>query len=214
MIKLLTHYPYGQFYIAVFEWTEGECLFDHWNFEKYAQSPSDVRPADQFHALPVEKKLRVAEVIFSFLEAVAEKGYVAVDFYDGSILYDFETETTTICDIDLFRKMPAFNDMGETFWGTKRLKAPEEYRKDAVIDEVTNVYTLGAMLFDFFGAFCEADIARRYEEKRFLPCDIQNWSLNKASYAVLKKATASKREERYAAISVFHSAWKAALQKK
>ena len=65
-------------------------------------------------------------------------------------MYDFQTDRITICDIDLFRKKPAINDMGEHYWGTKRLKAPEEYCYGAAIDEVTNVYTLGALLFDSF----------------------------------------------------------------
>ena len=34
LIKIIEEYDYNQFYVAVFEWAEGECLFDHWNFEK------------------------------------------------------------------------------------------------------------------------------------------------------------------------------------
>lgn len=84
------------------------------------------------------------------MNTVSESGYVAVDFYAGSIMYDFQTDRITICDIDLFRKKPSINDMGEDYWGTKRLKAPEEYCYGAAIDEITNVYTLGALLFDSF----------------------------------------------------------------
>lgn len=40
--------------------------------------------------------------------------------------------------------------MGKNYWGTKRVKAPEEYCYGAVIDEATNVYTLGAVLFNSF----------------------------------------------------------------
>ena len=35
LIKLVNAYDYEKFFVAVFEWAEGECLFDHWNFEKY-----------------------------------------------------------------------------------------------------------------------------------------------------------------------------------
>ena len=35
------------------------------------------------------QKLDAIEVLFSFMEIVIEKGYVAVDFYDSSIMYDF-----------------------------------------------------------------------------------------------------------------------------
>ena len=35
----------------------------------------------------------------------------------------------SFCDIDLFRKMPTYNDLGKDYFGTKRLKAPEEKQK-------------------------------------------------------------------------------------
>jgi hypothetical protein len=37
---------------------------------------------------------------------VAQQGYVAVDFYDGSILYDFQQRRTMICDIDYYQQRP------------------------------------------------------------------------------------------------------------
>lgn len=40
-------------------------------------------------------------------------GYVAIDFYDGSIMYNRLNKTTNICDIDFFRKSPGSNDMGQ-----------------------------------------------------------------------------------------------------
>ena len=77
--------------------------------------------------LSVSKKLKATEVLFSFFLNVNRKGYVAVDFYDGSLMYDFITNVITICDIDFFRKAPVINDKGIEWFGTKRLKAPEEY---------------------------------------------------------------------------------------
>ncbi len=44
--------------------------------------------------------------ILSFLEYTASQGYIAIDFYDGSIMYDFTRHKTVICDIDFFRKSP------------------------------------------------------------------------------------------------------------
>ncbi|MBQ2934710.1 MAG: hypothetical protein IJD96_00570 [Lachnospiraceae bacterium] len=55
---------------------------------------------EKFKELPVGKKLKAIEVLFSFLQNINQKGYVAVDFYDGSIMYDFSKDVTTICDID------------------------------------------------------------------------------------------------------------------
>lgn len=208
LIKLIEHYSYKQFYVAVFEWASGECLFDHWNFEKYSENPLLKSPKERFFNLPIEKKLKTADVLFSFLQSTADKGYVAVDFYDGSIIYDFETDKTAICDIDLFLKRPVMNTMGEEWWGTKRLKAPEEYISGADIDEQTNIFTLGAMLFDFFGYFSDKDIENRRNENRFLPCSIDKFQLNASKYMTLLNAVEPDRSKRYKTISQFWHSWK------
>ncbi|SFI11129.1 serine/threonine protein kinase [Lachnospiraceae bacterium NLAE-zl-G231] len=212
LVRLVESYAYENLYIGVFEWVDGECLFDFWNFEKYSEDPSLKSPGSRFKELPAEKKLQTAEVLFSFLEKTAEKGYVAVDLYDGSIMYDFVSDRTMICDIDFFRKKPACNDKGIDFWGTKRLKAPEEYQLGAVIDEATNVYTLGALIFDFFGLFSQEDIMKRYEKNSFFPCSRENWSLNEKCYQAALKATEVERSMRFSAIAQFHEAWLEALK--
>lgn len=99
----------------------------------------------RFMQLPINARLAVFSDILSFFEYVASQNYVAIDFYDGSIMYDFENCKTTICDIDLFRKQPCINGMGR-MWGSSRFQSPEEYQLGAVIDEITNVYTLGPPL--------------------------------------------------------------------
>ena len=208
LIKLIESYEYDSFYVAVFEWAEGECLFDHWNFGKYQSNPLLKSPKQRFGELPLHKKLKCADVLFSFLQSVNEKGYVAVDFYDGSIMYDFEKDETTICDIDFFRKTPVINDVGEEWFGTKRLKAPEEYVKGAVIDERTNVFTLGVLLFEFFGIFSEEEISRRYFENQFRPCDIARWKLDEESYNVASRAVSQERDARYKSIKEFHAKWR------
>lgn len=92
LVKIIEDYEYGQFYVVVFEWTEGECLFDHWNFEKYQGDSAVQSPKEKFRQLPASKKLNTIDVLFSFLQNVNKKGYTAVDFYDGSIMYDFNTD--------------------------------------------------------------------------------------------------------------------------
>ena len=211
LIELVKHYPLNNIYIAIFKWVDGDCLFDYWNFEKYHGNPQIVSPAKRFKQLPIEKKIKSVEVLFSFLSTVSRSNYVAVDFYDGSIIYDFSTDTTTICDIDFFRKRPTVNDMGEDFFGTKRLKAPEEYINGAVIDEATNVYTLGALIFSFFGNFTDAEIKLRYKENAFAPCTFENWELSKSCYDVVFKAVSLDRAARYASIDEFFIAWNNAL---
>lgn len=212
LVKLIEHYPFENYYVAVFEWVDGECLFDHWNFEYYSKNPNLKKPSSRFKDLPNYKKLKTVDTIFSFFETVAMNNYVAVDFYDGSIMYNFDTDTTTICDIDFYRKKPAVNDMGECFFGTKRLKAPEEYVYGACIDEITNIYTLGALIFHFFGQFSENDIKERYLRNSFFPCSIDNWNLDKHVFKVALKAVNLERDNRFKTITQFHLAWNQALK--
>ena len=196
----------GGFFVAVYKWREGDCLFDHWNFDKYEADKSLIKPADRFRALPAEKKLKAAEVILDFMETVHKAGYVAVDFYDGGVMYDFHTDTLTLCDIDLYRTMPVINDAGEGWFGTKRLKAPEENERGAVIDERTNILTVAAFIHDMFWDYDPENIKLRYEKGRFIlpekPC-----SLGEKAFDVIRKATAFHREERFGSIAEFREAF-------
>ena len=208
LIKIIEHYEYNGFYVAIFEWTDGECLFDHWNFEKYERNPQIKSPKEKFKELPITTKLNAIDILFNFLQNVNEKGYVAVDFYDGSIMYDFSTDTISICDIDFFRKTPVVNDIGTDWFGTKRLKAPEEYIKNSIIDEQTNIFTLGALIFEFFGNFSDEDIEQRYIQSRFVPCTFSNWQLSMESYQVVIKAVEFDKNERWKTFSEFLKEWK------
>lgn len=211
LVELIEHYSISNYYVAVFQWVEGSCLFDHWNFEEYDRTGGQTSPMAMFKKLSNQKKLMAAEDLFTFLETVAANHYVAVDFYDGSLIYNFKTNRITICDIDLFRRQPAFNDIGEDYWGTKRLKAPEEYILGALIDEKTNIFTLGALLFDFFGIYSGSEIESRYINNRFLPCPLEKWILNKESYFAVLQAAKPNRAKRYKTIYDFHKAFQAAI---
>ena len=125
MIKYVDSFNYKEFFVVIYEFAEGECLFDHWNFDRYKKT-KEITPLMKFKSLPIEKRLNVVEKLFSFFETFIEYGYVAVDFYDSSIMYDFKNDVVTFCDIDLFRKLPTIDDLGKDYFGTKRLKAPEE----------------------------------------------------------------------------------------
>lgn len=208
LIKIMEEYDYNQFYIVVFEWADGECLFDHWNFEKYQKDTTIKSPKERFKELSVSKKLDAVEVLFSFLQHANQKGYIAVDFYDGSIMYDFSTGRTTICDIDFFKKAPVINDKGVEWFGTKRLKAPEEYIEGCAIDEQTNIFTLGALIFEFFGRFSEEEIYQRYCNNQFVPCSLPDWQLSEESYRVATKAVCLNKKERYLTFAEFFNKWK------
>ncbi len=202
LIKYVDSFMRNDCFVVIYEYAEGECLFDHWNFDKYKENNIIETPAYRFKNLPLEKRLNVIEKLFIFFEHVVDSNYVAVDFYDSSIIYDFNSDNVTFCDIDLFRKMPTKNDLGIDYYGTRRLKAPEENELGAIIDEKTNEFTLGAIIFDMLSKVNNND--ERYKLGMFIPNNIYDFELSYEVYNVLLKATNYDRNKRYNSIREFH----------
>lgn len=196
---------------AVFEWFDGRGMHEAWTFSKCGKLEPE-SPYYQYLHLPIEKRLKSINAIFEFLTYVESIGHVAVDFYDGSIMYDFKHDITKICDIDFFRRKPAINDMGENFWGSKRFKAPEEYILGAKIDADTNVFTLGAIILHLFGNYNDSEVAQMYRYNTFFACLLENWTLSKQLYDVVCKAVENDRSKRYRSMSDFYDSWNKALQ--
>lgn len=195
LVELREHFAVADGYVAVFAWFPGECLHAHWAFtpqEKYCHPAS---PSYRYKQLPIGCRLESLDSIFAFHAFVAAQGYVAIDFYDGSVLYDFAQHRTKICDIDVYAKRPYYNTMGR-LWGSSRFMSPEEYELGAVIDEVTTVFTLGATALAFLGG--ETDHA------------FEKWDGNMALFEVAQKAVNPERRERYTSIAAFRAAWDAA----
>ncbi len=180
LIKYIGAKEIGNGFAMIFKWTNGKCMGRMY--------PVSHR---KFMALSNEIKLKVFSDILDFMKYIAEQNYVAIDFYDGSVLYDFEERKTMICDIDFFRKQPVVNDMGR-MWGSSIFMSPEEFEKGAILDESTNVYTLGAMAFALFGYY-----------KR----DLENWTLSQDLYNAAAKATSGNRNKRQQSIQEFIYEW-------
>ena len=184
LIELVEAKDIGGGFAMVFKWAQGDCMGRMY--------PAAHR---RFMQLPVDAKLTGFRDILSFFEYIASQNYVAIDFYDGSIMYDFENGKTTICDIDFFRKQPCSNDMGR-MWGSSRFQAPEEFQLGAVIDEITNVYTVGATAFALFGGY------NRTRDK---------WQLSDKLFEVVTKAVSDNRAERQQSIRQLREVWEAAI---
>jgi len=170
--------------VCVFDWLDAECMG-----RQYPQS------RERFLQISPEAKLQIFGDILSFHLHVAKQNYVAIDFYDGCIMYDFDKCMTAICDIELYEKAPATNNMGRMY-GSSRFMSPEEFQLGATIDEITNVYTMGATAFALFSD--ERD--RSYEK----------WTLSKGLFDVAKKAVSDERSDRQQSIKQFITEWKAA----
>ena len=184
LIELVEAKSIGGGFAMVFKWVYGNCM-------------GRMYPAQhkKFMNLPLEDKLKVFDDVLSFFEYIVNRNYVAIDFYDGSIIYDAESKKTTICDIDFFRKQPCINDMGRMY-GSSLFQSPEEFKLGAVIDEVTNVYTLGATAFALFGEY------NRTRDK---------WQLSDKLFEVATKAVSDDRSQRQQSIRQFIDEWEGAI---
>ncbi|QSX07346.1 serine/threonine protein kinase [Sedimentibacter sp. zth1] len=192
LVKLIEHYEKTKGYVSIYEWAEGESLHAHWDFYKYPKYIHPSSPNYKFNLLDLKYKLDSLEKIYDFHKLIAKRKYVAVDFYDGSLMYDFKTNNITICDIDFYKKTPLINTMGR-MWGSSRFMSPEEFQKGAIIDEITNVYTMGAVAFELLGSNSNRNI--------------EHWSASQKLFNVAKKAVNNDRNQRYKSISEFYDEW-------
>ncbi len=197
LIKLVDYFSTDNGYALVFQCFGGECLHSHWSFGGVAKYTNPQSPFYRFKKLEVEKRLKAIDAIFSFHTFAESLKYVAVDFYDGSLLYDFKNDETKICDIDFYRKSPSINDVGENFWGSKRSKAPEEYKLGSPIDSITNVFNIGAIVFGLLGGELDRSFSK--------------WDATQGLYQVAIRAVEENRNKRYSTVKEFYNAWKSEL---
>ena len=182
LIRFIKSERIGKGLAAIFEWVDAEYMGRMYPL-----------PRQKFMQMSQETKMQVFEDIMAFHSYAAKCGYVAIDFYDGSIMYDFANKKTVICDIDFYAKQPYINNLGR-MWGSSRFMSPEEFTFGAEIDEVTNVYTMGATAFALFSDYDRSPEA---------------WPLNTALYEVVKKAVSNERSQRQQSINQLMEEWEA-----
>ena len=86
-------------------------------------------------------------------------------------------------------------DMGR-MWGSSLFQSPEEYEVGAVIDEITNVYTVGATAFALFGEY---------------NCNRDRWQLSDKLFEVAAKAVSDDRNRRQQSIRQLREEWEMAI---
>ena len=173
----------GGGFVNIFEWTDAECIG--------YPNPGTRR---KYLNLPADAKLKSFNEILEFHSHVAERGYVAIDFYADQILYDFANDMTIICDIDFYQKSPYFGEKG--LWGSSNFVSPEECVPFERVDEITMVYTMGATAFSIFSDY----------DRTFV-----KWPLNEDAYGVVKKAVNDERSRRQQSIRELIGEWEASL---
>jgi len=131
--------------MLIYEWAPGELVGAH-----SARRADPESAFQRFRRLPADELTAAIGAILDAHLELCRAGWVACDFYDGSIIYDFSARKTWLIDLDTYRHGPFTNEMGRMF-GSTRFMAPEEFERGALIDERTTVFTLGRMMDVFLG---------------------------------------------------------------
>ena len=177
-------------FTVVYNWVDGEGLRPEREL-----SDGEMHPRDRFCALPAAEIIDALNVIYDVHLLIEKQGFIAEDFYDGCIIYDFEKKQIHLYDFDQYHPAPFVNDRGRLH-GSRRFMAPEEFQKGERIDERTNVFTLGRTAFVLLAN----------------NSDLRNdWKGNDAMWQVAKKATNMDKQLRYHSVEAFVSAWYAAI---
>lgn len=177
--------------MLVYAWVEGDLI------GVPARQRADRGSAFQrFRALPLSEILAAIETIIEAHVELAKKGWIACDFYDGSIIYDFARKEVHLVDLDHYHLGPFENEMGRML-GSTRFMAPEEFMRGAIIDETTTVFTLGRTLSVFAGDGTLAQGVFRGSD---------------ALHELMCRACAVERALRFQRVADFSRAWQAAQQ--
>ncbi len=176
--------------LLVYDWVEGELLYANRETRYKLQSAFQ-----RFRRLPISEILKALNQVFELHYALAQVGWVANDFYDGSLIYDFACQEIRVIDLDGYREGPSLNGMGRMF-GSSRYMAPEEFERGALIDERTTVFTLGRTVANLLS---DGTLAR----SAFRGSDAQ--------FEVVSRACQTSREQRFASVADFYTAWLEAI---
>ena len=178
----------------VYDWVPGEVLNDP-RFTREQRHSDPTHPHVRFRSLPVPEVLQALDTIFDVHAVMAERGFVAPDFYDGCIIYDFEGSRTFLCDFDEYRDGP-FVLKRDRAYGSTRFMAPEEFQRGATIDEVTNVFNLGRAATVLLGDGTTS---------------LDPWKGTDGMKAEVVRATDPDRAQRHQSVREFVQKWRAAV---
>lgn len=172
--------------MLVYEWVDGELLSLRRNVPGSAQQ--------RFRQLPDDEILAALDAIFDLHAQLTERGWIAVDFYDGSVIYDFASRQLHIVDLDNYRRGPFRNPMGRMF-GSSRFMAPEEFELGSRIDERTTLFTMGRTAAVFLS---DSTLERA------------PFRAGNALYEVMVRACHERPAQRYPSMRDFCDAWRSA----
>ena len=173
--------------MLVYPWLDGE-LLNHATRSGSGVRTEPTSPFARFRALPVRRVEAVLGALLDAHIAVAAAGFVAVDLYDGSFMYDFLTHRFRLIDLDEYRPGPFVTH--RRLPGSRRFMAPEEYGGGS-IDERTTVFVLGRAIRLLLDAGDSE----------------QGWRGNEGQLAVVEGATQTAPDQRIRTVTALRDTW-------
>ena len=162
--------------MLIYDWVEGEnvrnCL-------------------DRVRSLAVSEVTQLVTEVYDLHCELTRLGWIANDFYDGAMIYDFRSGRLHVIDLDSYNTGSFANSMGRMA-GSSRFMAPEEFALGATIDERTTVFTMGRT-----AAVLMSD--NSLERVPFLGTDGQ--------YEVMLRCCAEDPDERFQTVAEMCAAW-------
>ena len=180
----------------VYDWVPGDLLYyPTRSVAEQRQYPAF--PPVRFRALPLGRILDSLDTIYDVHLLLAAHGFIAVDFYDGCIIYDIELSRTYLCDLDEYHGGP-FTLNVDRLPGSRRFMAPEESQRGARIDQVTNVFTLGRTALLLLGDGTAS---------------MESWKGTDAMKEVVVRATSPERALRHQSVREYVEGWRSAASR-
>ncbi|MFF4748235.1 serine/threonine protein kinase [Streptomyces sp. NPDC001268] len=175
--------------VLVYPWVPGQVLY-HPTVSHHGGRAAPGSPMTRFRRLPLHLIQAALNAILDAHLAVERAGLVAVDLYDGCMLYDFKDHRMMLCDLDEYRPGP-FTLEADRLPGSRRYMAPEESVRGSVIDIRTTVFNLGRALRLLLDAG-----------------DEENWWRGTPhQLSVIRRATAADPPARFPSVRSLADAW-------
>jgi len=178
--------------VTVGPWRDGHVLLRS-TTRRHPQSPRIDESLPRFRALPLATVHAALDTILDAHLALDAAGYVAVDPYDGCLLYDFATARMHLVDLDDYQ--PPFVPIpASRSGGPNAFAAATQTRWDSRNTRADTVYLLGRTL----RLLMDAGSGERA------------WRGTLAQLAVVERATSVRPAARHPHVAALTEAWRAA----
>lgn len=174
--------------VLVYPWVDGDLLY-HPTMAGTMPRRDPRSVWSRFRRLPVAEVEAVVDAVLAVHVAVERAGFVVGDFYDGCLLYDFDSRRIWLIDLDEYRPGPYVAT--EQPCGSRRFMAPEEH-VGGTVDTRTTVFNIGRGIRLLLDA---GD-------------DEAAWRGSAAQLAVVARAIHPDPADRYADVAELAAAWR------